>query len=84
MSGISSVGGVGPGVIQSATTMINRAQAGATRDAATVASSAMGDGGADILGALVDARQQALYTQAGAKMISAANEMMGSLLDIRA
>ena len=84
MSGISSVGG-GLSVIQSATTVIHRAEAGAARDAATVASSSVADaGGADVLGALIDAKQQVLYSQAGAKLISAANEMMGSLIDISA
>jgi hypothetical protein len=83
MNGISSTGGLG--VIQSATSLINRAQAGAARDAATIASSSVaGNSGADIVGALVDARQQVLYSHAGAKLISAANEMMGSLIDIRA
>lgn len=84
MNGISSVGG-GLSVIQSATTTIQRAEAGAARDAATVAASSVASAGAkDVLGALIDAKQQVLYSQAGAKLISAANDMMGSLIDISA
>lgn len=65
--------------------MIHRAEAGVARDAATVASSSVaGNGGTDIAGALVDAHQQVLYSQAGAKLISAANDMMGSLIDLKA
>jgi hypothetical protein len=82
---ISSIGG---GVYQSASSLISRAQAGAAADAATVASASTGAGldvgSADFLNAMIDAKQQVLYTQAGAKMISTANDMMGSLLDIRA
>lgn len=38
----------------------------------------------EILPAMIDARQQLLYTQAAAKMISTANAMMGSLIDTHA
>jgi len=37
-----------------------------------------------MLAALVDARQQLMYTQAGAKMMSTANAMLGSIIDISA
>jgi flagellar hook-associated protein FlgK len=33
---------------------------------------------------MVDARQQLLYTKAAARMISTADEMIGSLIDKRA
>jgi len=49
--------------------------------AATVASGASVN---DVLPAMIDARQQLLYTQAAAKMISTANAMMGSLIDTHA
>lgn len=38
----------------------------------------------ETVAALIDARQQVLYTQAGAKMISASDEAVSSLLDVRA
>lgn len=38
----------------------------------------------DTIEALIDARQQVLYTRAGARMISAADEAVSSLLDVRA
>ena len=81
MSGISSLGGL-PNAFQSATTTIGRAVAGAGQDAAAVASP-----GADpnaMLAALVDARQQLIYTQAGAKMMNTASEMLGTIIDISA
>jgi hypothetical protein len=70
-------------VFQSASATIQRAVAGLSRDAATVAASSITQTG-KLLPALIDSRQQLLYTQAGAKMIETANQMMGSLLDIRA
>ena len=38
----------------------------------------------DTLRALIDSRQQLLYTKAAAKLISAADELSQSLIDIRA
>lgn len=70
-------------VFQSASATIQRAVANLSRDAATVAASSITQTG-ELLPALIDSRQQLLYTQAGAKMIETANQMMGSLLDIRA
>ncbi len=81
MSGISSIGSF-PSAFQSATTTIGRAVAGAGQDAAAVASPAL-DSSA-MLAALVDARQQLLYTQAGAKMMNTASEMLGTIIDISA
>lgn len=83
MSGISSISSL-PGAFQSAATTINRAVAGASGDAATVASSSMGQDSGAMLTALIDAKQQLLYTQAGAKMMSTANEMLGTIIDISA
>jgi hypothetical protein len=81
-----------PGALQSATTTIKRAVSATERDAAIVARAQLqstGQGGAtpvplDVVSALIDARQQLLYTQAGARMISISDEMMGSLLDTQA
>ena len=81
MSGISSLGSFA-NAFQSATTTIGRAVAGAGQDAAAVASPAL-DSSA-MLAALVDARQQLLYTQAGAKMMNTASEMLGTIIDISA
>jgi hypothetical protein len=79
MNSISSAGTV----FQSASAMIQRSVANVSRDAATVASASVTNA-SDVLPALIDSRQQLLYTQAGAKLIETANQMMGSLLDIRA
>jgi hypothetical protein len=72
-----------PGAMQSASTTINRGAEALGHDAAVVASSSIDDSG-DMLAALVDSRQQLLYTQAGAKLMTTASEMLGTLIDIRA
>lgn len=74
---ISSV----PNIVQSASTTLSRAATAMNSAAATVASGASVN---DVLPAMIDARQQLLYTQAAAKMISTANAMMGSLIDTHA
>ncbi len=71
-------------VMQSAATAINRGAAGVARDAAVVAGGSVSDGGEQMLSALVDSKQQLLYTQAGAKMMETAGQMLGSLIDISA
>jgi hypothetical protein len=38
----------------------------------------------DVIGAMIDSKQQVLYTQAAAKLISASDEITKSLLDITA
>jgi hypothetical protein len=70
-----------PNLVQSASTMISRAATALSNDSATVASATNVN---DVLPAMMDARQQLLYTQAAAKMISTANAMMGSLIDTHA
>jgi hypothetical protein len=82
MSAISSIGLTNP--FQGAGTAISRAVAGATQDAAAVASATGTQDPGAMLAALVDARQQLLYTQAGAKMMSTANAMLGTIIDISA
>ncbi len=70
--------------MQSAATTINRSVDGVSRDAAVVAGASMGDGGEQMLAALIDSKQQLLYTQAGAKMMETAGQMLGSIIDISA
>ena len=82
MSTISSIGLTS--AFQGAGTTISRAVAGATRDAAAVSSATGAQDPSAMLAALVDARQQLMYTQAGAKMKSTANAMLGSIIDISA
>jgi hypothetical protein len=83
MSGITSVAGF-PSAFQSASTTISRAVAGASQDAAAVASSSVSQDPTAMLTALIDARQQLLYTQAGAKMMTTADEILGSIIDVSA
>ena len=83
MSAISSLANL-PNAFQGASTTISRAVAGANADASAVASSSMGGDPSAMLAALVDARQQLLYTQAGAKMMNTASEMLGTIIDISA
>jgi hypothetical protein len=83
MSSISSLSGLS-GVFHGASTTINRAVTGAGRDAAAVASATGARDPNAMLTALVDARQQLLYTQAGAKVMSTASEMLGAIIDISA
>jgi hypothetical protein len=82
MNGISPLGGI-PGALQSATGAINRAGKSLDKDAAVTAASVSVES-RDTAGALIDSRQQLLYTQAAAKIISASDELMQSLIDIRA
>jgi hypothetical protein len=83
MSGVASIAAF-PSAFQSASTAINRAVAGASSDAATVASASGGQDISAVMAALIDSRQQLLYTQAGAKMMSTADAMLGSIIDISA
>jgi hypothetical protein len=84
MSVITAAAGL-PDIMQSASATIGKAVAGASADAAVIAgASAGGVDGSEMLAALMDARQQLLYTQAGAKMMETASQMLGSLIDVRA
>jgi hypothetical protein len=82
MNGISPTSGI-PSALQSATGAINRAGKGLDKDAAVTAASTAVES-RETVDALVDSRQQVLYTQAAAKIIRASDEMMQSLIDIRA
>jgi len=81
----SPISGAGlSGVMQSAATTISRGVAGVGRDAAVVAGASVADGGEQMLAALIDSKQQLMYTQAGARMMETAGQMLGSLIDISA
>jgi hypothetical protein len=81
----SPVSGAGlSSVMQSAAATINQSVAGVSRDAAAVAGASMGDGGEQMLSALLDSKQQLMYTQAGARMMETAGQMLGTLIDISA
>lgn len=82
MADIASIATI-PSALQSATGAIHRAVKAADKDAAVIANSSSVDS-RDTISALIDSRQQVLYTQAAAKIVSASDEMMLSLLDIRA
>jgi hypothetical protein len=75
-----SMGSV-PNIFQSASATISRAGDALNNASAAVASATSVN---DVLPAMLDARQQLLYTQAAAKMISTANAMVGSLIDTHA
>jgi hypothetical protein len=72
-----------PSTLQSATSTIRRAVKSLEKDANVVARSSAVES-RDTLGALVDSRQQLLYTRAAVKIITASDAMTKTLLDIRA
>jgi phosphoribosylcarboxyaminoimidazole (NCAIR) mutase len=78
MTSISSV----PGAVQTATSAINRSTNALAKDAAVVASQEAES--RELIGALVDSRQQVLYTAAAVKILDASDEMMKSVIDITA
>lgn len=85
MSDITSI----PGVMASATNTIRKSVDRLAQDAHVVANSSTADATSsiaqrDVLNALVDAKQQVIYTKAAAKMVRAADEMVSSLLRTRA
>jgi hypothetical protein len=82
MNPLSAISGI-PGALQSATGAIGRSTRALEKDANVVAGSSAVES-RDTVGALVDSREQLLYTQAAAKIIKASDEMLQSLIDIRA
>ena len=72
-----------PPALQSANSAITRSLNNLRKDATVVANSdtVMSK---DTIAALVDSRQQVLYTSAAAKLISASDDMLASLLDVKA
>jgi hypothetical protein len=83
MNGITGI----PSAMQSAVNAINRSQTNLAADATVVASSSATPTQAisrDTLEALIDSRQQVLYTAAAARLISASDEITRSLIDVTA
>ncbi len=72
-----------PSVQQIATSSIKRSVQNVTRDASVVANS-QNVTAANTVEALIDSRQQVLYVKAAAKIITVADEMTESLIDIHA
>ena len=72
-----------PGAAQIATGAIHRSVDALRKDANIVARSTDVTS-RETLGALIDSRQQVLYTAAAAKLIRASDEMLQSLLDVHA
>jgi hypothetical protein len=82
MKDVASIAAI-PSALQSATSAIHRSLKALDKDAAAVADSAAVES-RDTVHALLDARQQLLYTRAAARIVSASDEATKSLLDIRA
>jgi len=82
MADIAAIAAI-PSALQSATSAIQRSVKALDEDANVVARSAAVES-PDTLGALVDSRQQLLYTRAAAKIIEVSDDVTKSLLDIRA
>jgi hypothetical protein len=85
---MSEITGI-PSVMASATNAIRKAVDRVAQDAHVVANSSTADSTSgveqrDVVNALVDAKQQVIYTKAAAKMIRAADEMVSSLLRAKA
>lgn len=83
MNGISAI----PSAMQSAVSAIARSQRSLASDAAVVARSSAAPPQAlsrDTLEALIDSRQQVLYTAAAARLISASDQITRSLIDVTA
>jgi hypothetical protein len=72
-----------PGPAAIATSAIHRSVDQLARDAHVVANS-QGVEMRDTVAAMIDARQQVLYTKAAARIISASDQMTRALLDIHA
>ena len=74
-----------PSALQSAQLGISRGMNGLARDEQTVADSLSTPAGTDSLsGALVDSLQQQQLVEASARMMSTADQTLGTLLDVTA
>lgn len=80
---MSDIPAISPSPLPIATDMIKKSLVNVARDAHVVANSPSVSS-TDTLQAMVDARQQVLYTKAGAKILSTTDRMVKSLLDTRA
>jgi hypothetical protein len=72
-----------PNAFQSAQLGIRRGLAGVDQDAQVVANGVGGDVDA-VAGALVDALQQRLLVEASVRMLSTADQTLGTLVDVKA
>jgi hypothetical protein len=84
MSGLSI--GAGSSAMQYAELGISQGMANFDRDSQAVAQGIMTSGGnsSAVTGALVDAQQQALNVEVSAKVLSVADQTLGTLLDVMA
>ena len=82
MNDVASLAAI-PSALQSATSAIQQSVKGLAKDANTVAQS-QDVMSREVLPALIDSRQQLLYTKAAAKLIAASDEMTQSLIDVTA
>jgi len=85
MSDITAI----PSVMSSATNAVRKSVDRLAQDAHVVANSSTAEASTaveqrDVVNALVDAKQQVIYTKAAAKMVRAADEMVSSLLRTKA
>ena len=72
-----------PSAFQSAQLGIRRGLAAIDQDAQVVANGAAGNAAA-VTGALVDALQQRLLVEASVRMLSTADQTLGTLVDVKA
>jgi hypothetical protein len=79
MSTINPVGNAA----QIATNAIRKSQENLAADAHVVANASTSVDSHETVKALVDARQQVVYTKAAARVVRAADEMVSNLLDLR-
>lgn len=80
---MSDIPAISPSPLPLATETIKKSLANVTRDANVIANSPSVSS-AETIQALVDAREQVLYTKAGAAILSTTDRMVKSLVDIRA
>lgn len=80
---MSDIPAISPSPIPIANEAIKNSLANVARDAHVIANAPSVDS-ADTLQALVDAKQQVLYTKAAARIISTTDRMVKSLLDTQA
>ena len=80
MTDVSSIAAI-PTAARSATGLVQKAVRAVEKDAAVVAKSQQAQSRA-ALDAMIDARQQVLYTRAAAKIIDASNEVTKGMLDM--
>jgi hypothetical protein len=82
MDAINAIAAI-PGTFQSARNTIDRSLRNQDKDAQVVANSTEADSH-ETVEALVDSKQQVLYTQAAARLVSANDAMTKALLDVHA